>query len=207
MPYRTYQADPTWAAVGGNLANALFPDPAQQAAIQGQLLQNRGAEQQIALDRRTGMLGDQFIDAIRGGDFQEQHALAGGLGPQHMNAMGDFQLAQGAAPGSGVSDEDLHRMLVGAGRMPGPDTSVSIGRQDDVSARNAAEAFAQAMSTERLREQGRMARHEPESTAAQSNMEFRVQRRLEQNPGMTEQHAWGLELNDINDRMDDRGQL
>ena len=206
MPYRTYQADPTWAAVGGNLANALFPDPARQAAIQGQLLQNRGLEQQIALDHRTGMLGDQFMDAIRGGNFPEQHALAGGLGPQHMNAMGNFQLAQLGAPGSVATDADLHRGLVGAGKMPGTDTSVSPGRQDAVSARNAAEAFEQAMSVEGMRQAGQDRRHEPESTAWQRNKLFEAQT-LHQVHGLPWDEALSTAFGHRNDRMDDLGNL
>jgi len=221
MPYRTYQAhpDPSWSAGANNLAQALFPDPARAQAYQNSLLSSTKASQEIEAQRRGLSLQDSLMDAVRGNNPREMMALSAGLGHNHMNAAPGFNLGMAALPDSGVDDDGLIRALVGAGKMPGPDTSVSLAGQDRISGRNADEAYRQAMDVQGLRNQGSMAEQQyklnhpsnapglAESTAAMRNSEFNVQQRLRLNPNMTPQQAWALELGDLTDRMDDMGNL
>ena len=202
MPYRTYNQQDPWAQGASTLASALFPGPEQQIAMHGAALERRGAEQDINISRRQAELADALGDSVRNNDLREMMALSANSGHQHMGRAGDFGAALMGLPDSGFGDEEQFRMLAAAGNRMDQNSAVSMPHQSALAERD----HGYGMAQEGMKERGRMARHEPGSTAWLRNKQAEAQI-LQQMHGLSPEDAWSTVLGHRNDRMDALGNL
>jgi hypothetical protein len=157
MPFRpnTYQSDQAIGQGINNLAAAFFGDPNEEAQYEHTISRARQVQDQVQRDRENRLRTQSAADLFQQGDIKGAMASLVSTGEAaYLPSLGDASLAFVAnTPGS--SDDEVRRALIGSGTNPSENFAASSGRADDISARDAAEAMAQAMAVQNSKNQGK----------------------------------------------------
>lgn len=209
MPYKSFYTDPGFGQGIQNLSSALFPDPRRQQADQLNQMRSLELEQKINVGRRDAMAQDDLFNAIMAWDGQNANptqamALQAAYGSGGASSLPNVAKGFGAQQfltGQGGDDARRFDLMAGMGQSMNQNSAVSLGHQDQISARNADEAYRQAMDVERLKQAGQDRRSGPpghaEATATQINQQWRIQQRMRANPSLSYADAQAAEFGDV----------
>ena len=144
-------SDPTFARASENLAQIIAGNPERRAALEASLTDARATQQKSRFQRENERQRNSAGDAAFLGDQNRLAAdlIRSGAAPSGIGSVIQAIGGIGLANGEFTEDQQL-AFMSGAGNAGGPDTALSTGRADGISARNAKESLAEVLSERRL---------------------------------------------------------